>query len=120
MFETALDPDEIIVKVEFPIPDKSGYAKFPNPASRYAIVGVFVSSLTTNVRVSITGAASCVFRQLDYENVLSRSFLTPDLAHINIPSDELNTDLHASAEYRAHLIHIMTCRAVASANGEIT
>ncbi|MBL95117.1 MAG: Carbon monoxide dehydrogenase medium chain [Alphaproteobacteria bacterium MarineAlpha3_Bin5] len=112
LFQTALDPGEMIVRVEFPIPEKSGYAKFPNPASRYAIVGVFVSSFSGSVRVSVTGAESCVFRQVSFEEALAEHFAIDALTDFAVPSDRFNSDLHASAEYRAQLVRVMACRAI--------
>jgi len=115
MFETALEPDEIIVSVSFPKPARAGYAKFANPASRYAVVGVFVADTAEGLRVAVTGAGPCVFRVAEMEAALSRDFLPQALAGIEVPADELNEDLHASAEYRAHLIGVMARRAVTAA-----
>ncbi|MEQ9449032.1 MAG: xanthine dehydrogenase family protein subunit M [Rhodospirillaceae bacterium] len=114
MFETALEPGELIVKVAFPIPKRAAYAKFPNPASRYAVVGVMVAETSEGVRVAVTGAGPCVFRAPEMETALSKSFTAEALKGVVISPDELNEDLHASAEYRAHLIAIMAQRAVAS------
>ena len=115
MFETALAPDEIVTAVSFPIPEKAGYSKFPNPASRYAIVGVFVAKTAGGVRVAVTGAAPCVFRQKDMEAALSKSFTPDAVAAIKQRASGLNSDIHASAEYRAHLVTVMAKRAVAAA-----
>jgi len=115
MFETALAPDEIVTAVSFPIPEKSGYSKFPNPASRYAIVGVFVAKTGNGVRVAVTGAAPCVFRQKDMEAALAKSFTPDAVAAIKQTASGLNSDIHASAEYRAHLVTVMAKRAVAAA-----
>jgi aerobic carbon-monoxide dehydrogenase medium subunit len=115
MFETALAPDEIITAVSFPIPEKAGYSKFPNPASRYAIVGVFVAKSAGGVRVAVTGAAPCVFRQKDMEAALLKSFTPDAVAAIKQSASGLNSDIHASAEYRAHLVTVMAKRAVAAA-----
>lgn len=117
MFETALEPEEIIVSVSFPKPARAGYAKFANPASRYAVVGVFVADTAEGLRVAVTGAGPCVFRVAEMEAALSRDFSPDALAGIEVPADELNEDLHASAEYRAHLIGVMARRAVAAARG---
>jgi carbon-monoxide dehydrogenase medium subunit len=117
MFETALEPDEIIVSVSFPRPARAGYAKFANPASRYAVVGVFVADTADGLRVAVTGAGPCVFRVAEMEAALSRDFSPESLDGIEVPPDELNEDLHASAEYRAHLIGVMARRAVAAARG---
>jgi carbon-monoxide dehydrogenase medium subunit len=117
MFETALAPDEIITAVSFPTAEKAGYSKFPNPASRYAIVGVFVAKTGSGVRVAVTGAAPCVFRQKDMEAALSKSFTPDAVAAIKQSAAGLNSDIHASAEYRAHLVTVMAKRAVAAALG---
>ena len=117
MFETALEPGEIIVAVSFPKPVRAGYAKFANPASRYAVVGVFVAETAQGLRVAVTGAGPCVFRVPEMEAALSRDFSPEALEGIEVPADELNEDLHASAEYRAHLIGVMARRAVAAARG---
>jgi len=115
MFETALADGEIITAIHFPKPDKAGYSKFPNPASRYAIVGVFVAKAGSGVRVAVTGAGPCAFRSKDLESALSASF-TPDAAKaVKIKADGFNSDLHATAAYRAHLVSVMASRAVAAA-----
>jgi carbon-monoxide dehydrogenase medium subunit len=118
MFETALAPDEIITAVEFPIVARAGYAKFPNPASRFALVGVFVSKAANgDVRVAVTGAAPSVFRASAIESALKQSF-TPDAAKaVRVDASGLNSDLHGSADYRAHLVSIMAARAVAASAG---
>ncbi|MBS0559079.1 MAG: xanthine dehydrogenase family protein subunit M [Proteobacteria bacterium] len=116
MFTTALAPDEIITEVSFPIPEKSAYEKFRNPASRYAMVGVFVAKTAGGVRVAITGAGqNGVFRHAEMEKALSANFSPDAIAGIVTPADGLNSDIHASAEYRAHLIGVMAKRAVARA-----
>ncbi len=115
MFETALEPDEIITAVSFPIPEKAAYTKFRNPASRYAIVGVFVAKTAGGVRVAVTGAGPVVFRQRDMEAALGKSFTADAVANIKVRPDGLNSDIHASAEYRAHLVTVMAKRAVAAA-----
>ncbi len=115
LFETALGPDEVITAVSFPIPEKAAYMKFPNPASRYAIVGVFVAKTGTDVRVGVTGAGPCVFRQKDMEAALSKSWSPDAIKGIAQKQDGLNSDIHASAEYRAHLVGVMARRAVAKA-----
>ncbi len=116
MFTTALAPDELITAVEFPIPEKSNYEKFRNPASRYAMVGVFVAKGPAGVRVAITGAAQDgVFRHTAMEQALTANWSADAIKDIVTPADGLNSDIHASAEYRAHLIGVMTRRAVAGA-----
>jgi carbon-monoxide dehydrogenase medium subunit len=112
MFETALQPGEIVRQVRFPIPLAAGYGKFPNPASRYAVVGAFVAKTNDGVRVAITGAGPSAFRMPDMEAALTAAFTPSAIAGISLPADDLNTDPHASSEYRAHLIGVMTARAV--------
>jgi carbon-monoxide dehydrogenase medium subunit len=114
MFETALAPDEIVTQVRFPKPQAAAYQKFKNPASRYAIVGVFVARTGGGVRVAVTGAGPCVFRLPAMEAALARSFTADAIKDIQIPQDGLNSDIHASAEYRAHLVNVMARRAVAA------
>jgi aerobic carbon-monoxide dehydrogenase medium subunit len=116
MFTTALEQDEIITKVIFPIPQKANYQKFKNPASRYAMVGVFVAKFASGVRVAITGAGQGgVFRHADFERALSANFSPSAIDGIATPADDLNSDIHASAEYRAHLIGVITKRGVVAA-----
>jgi aerobic carbon-monoxide dehydrogenase medium subunit len=115
MFETALEDDEIITEVRFPVPKRAAYMKFPNPASRYAIVGVMVAETDSGMRVAVTGAAPCVFRMTAMEDALSRQFTREAIAPIKVDGDEFNEDIHASAEYRAHLVNVMARRAVAAA-----
>lgn len=116
IFETALKPGEIITQVSFPAPEKAAYMKFPNPASRYAIVGVFVAKTGGGVRVAVTGAGqSGVFRAHKIEEALSKNFSAKAIEGLNPPASALNGDIHASAEYRAHLIGVMARRAVAAA-----
>ena len=114
MFETDLKKGELIEAVEFEVPEKSGYAKFPNPASRYAVVGVYVAKLKKEVRAAITGAGNCVFRSKELESALSSNFSISAIEGINVSSKELNSDIHASAEYRAHIIKVMAKKAVSS------
>jgi carbon-monoxide dehydrogenase medium subunit len=117
LFETALAPDEVIIAVRFPVPEKAGYTKFPNPASRFAIVGVFVArtggQVGGGVRVAVTGAGPCVFRLAEAEARLTKRFAPEALDGLIVTQDGLNTDIHASAEYRAHVIAVMAKRAVA-------
>ncbi len=117
MFETALEPGELVTGVSFPVPSKAAYMKFPNPASRYAIVGVFVAATAGGSRVAVTGAGPCVFRVAAMEQALDGNFAPEAVADIKIGDDDLNSDIHASAEYRAHLVTVMAKRAVAQANG---
>jgi carbon-monoxide dehydrogenase medium subunit len=118
MFATNLEPGEIIKAVKFPVPEKAGYAKFPNPASRYALVGVFVAKTASGVRVAVTGAGQDgVFRATELEDALNKEFRAAHLRDVTIPEDDLMTDMHAAADYRAHLIGVMAARAVAMANG---
>lgn len=118
LFETALKDDEIVTAVKFDVADKCGYAKFPNPASRYAMTGVFVASSGGGVKAAVTGAGDDgVFRSSEIEAALSKSFDASALDGVSVPSDSLMSDIHASAEYRANLIVVMAKRAVAAANG---
>lgn len=115
LFETALEPGEIVTAVSFPIPEKAAYSKFPNPASRYAIVGVFVAKTGGQVRVAVTGAGPSVFRLKDAESALAKNFSSAALDGLKVKADSLNSDIHASAEYRAHLVTVMAKRAVQAA-----
>ena len=114
MFETALEPGELVVSVSFPVPRRAAYLKFPNPASRYAIVGVMVAETMQGIRVAVTGAGPCVFRSPEMEAALTKSFSPAAVQSIRIQPDDLNADLHATAAYRAHLVGVMAERAVAS------
>jgi len=116
MFATALEPGEIIVSVSFPIPEKAGYVKFRNPASRYAMVGVFVAKGPKGVRVTVTGAGqNGVFRHSAFEKALGGSWSAAALAGIATPADGLNSDIHGSAAYRAHLVDVIAKRAATAA-----
>ena len=116
MFSTALEQDELITGVEFPVPEKAAYEKFRNPASRYAIVGVFVAKFPNGVRLAVTGAGqSGVFRHKEMEQALSAKFAPDAVANVKTPVDGMNSDIHASAEYRAHLVGVIARRAVAKA-----
>tara|TARA_B100000073_G_scaffold287784_1_gene249708 strand:+ start:611 stop:1405 length:795 start_codon:yes stop_codon:yes gene_type:complete len=112
LFETSLNEGEIVTKISFPICQKASYKKFPNPASGYAIVGAFVSIQNGVIRVAITGAGPKVFRVREMEEKLSRDFSTDSTKDVIISTDELNSDLHASSEYRSHLINVMVNKAV--------
>ncbi|HXF15549.1 MAG TPA: xanthine dehydrogenase family protein subunit M [Burkholderiales bacterium] len=112
MYETALEPGEIITSIAFPVPKRAGYSKFKNPASRYALVGVFVADTANGIRVAVTGAGPCVFRLPELEKALGKSFSPDAVNGIKVPATNLNADIHASAEYRAHLITVMAKRAV--------
>ncbi|MGA8817335.1 MAG: xanthine dehydrogenase family protein subunit M [Xanthobacteraceae bacterium] len=119
MFSTALEPSEIITKVSFPIPKKAAYQKFKNQASRFALVGVFVSKRGSENRVAVTGAGSNgVFRVKSFEEALKKRFAPKSLEGMSIPADGMNSDIHGSAEYRAHLVGVLSRRAVADANGK--
>ena len=117
LFETALEDGEIVVSVSFPVPRRAAYAKFPNPASRYAIVGVMVAETDSGIRVAVTGAGGRVFRVGAMEAALGGSFSADAIRDVSVAPDELNEDIHASAEYRAHLVGVMARRAVAAAAG---
>jgi len=108
---------EVVTAVSFPLPVRAAYMKFPNPASRYAIVGVMVAQTSQGVRVAVTGAGPSVFRVPEMEGALGREFAPEALAGVSISSEDLNEDIHASAEYRAHLVTVMAKRAVAAAAG---
>ena len=116
LYETALGSDEIITDVSFPVPRRAAYTKFPNPASRFALVGVFVAQHGDgSVRVAVTGAGPCVFRCKPLEDALAKSFTADAARRVQVAADGLNSDLHGSPEYRAHLISVMASRAVAAA-----
>jgi len=112
LFETALEPGEIVISVRFAKPKRAAYSKFPNPASRYAVVGVMVAELAEGIRVAVTGAAACAYRATAMEEALSKDFSAGALEGIAVDAAELLSDLHASAEYRAHLVGVMARRAV--------
>jgi carbon-monoxide dehydrogenase medium subunit len=115
VYDTALKPGELITAVSFPVPAKAAYIKYKQPASRFALVGVFVAQTAAGVRVAVTGAAGSVFRCQPLEDALARSF-TPEAAKaVKVSADGLNADLHASAAYRAAMISVMASRAVAAA-----
>jgi len=115
LYETALTAGEIITSISFPAPKRAAYMKFKNPASRFAIVGVLVADFGGSVRVAVTGAGPCTFRQTDMEKALAAKFDPSSIAGVKVSDKGLNSDLHASAEYRAHLIGVMARRAVEAA-----
>jgi carbon-monoxide dehydrogenase medium subunit len=115
LYETALEPGELITSVIFQAPKRGAYMKFRNPASRFALVGVYVADFGGEVRVGITGAGASAFRQTEMEKALSAKFAPESVANIKVKADGLNNDLHASPEYRAHLITVMAKRAVEQA-----
>jgi aerobic carbon-monoxide dehydrogenase medium subunit len=115
LFETALEPGEIITAVRFPVPSAGGYAKFKSPASRYAVVGVCVAKKAGKVRVAVTGAGPGVFRVAAMEAALERTFTPDAIAAIKLGAENLSSDIHADAEYRAHLVTVMAKAAVKSA-----
>ncbi|TYC58675.1 xanthine dehydrogenase family protein subunit M [Rhodobacterales bacterium] len=116
MFETALEDDEIVVSVSFPVPQKSGYSKYPNPASRYAMAGVFVSQQADgSVRVAVTGAGSDgVFRVAEMESALGSNWAPDAVAGIHVNDGDMLSDIHGSSEYRANLVTVMAKRAIAA------
>ncbi len=116
LYETALEPGELITAVVFQVPKRGAYMKFRNPASRFALVGVYVADFGAgNVRVGVTGAGASAFRQTDMEKALGAKFAPEAVASIKVKSAGLNNDLHASPEYRAHLLTVMAKRAVEQA-----
>ncbi|MCH9670280.1 MAG: xanthine dehydrogenase family protein subunit M [Gammaproteobacteria bacterium] len=115
LFETALADGELITSVSFPVPTKAGYSKFPNPASRYAVVGVMVAQTGGGVRVAVTGAGGSAFRVAEMEAALGSNFAPGAVDGISVSADGLNEDIHASAEYRAHLVGVMAKRAISAA-----
>ena len=117
LYSTALEAGEIITSVSVPIPSKAAYAKFNQPASRFALVGVFVAQTAGGTRVAITGAGNGVFRHAGLEAALTASFTPEAVVGVAVDSTDLNADLHASKAYRAHLITVQTQRAVKQANG---
>jgi len=118
LYATALEPDEIITAIRFPVPKRAAYAKFKQPASRYALVGVFVAQTASGVRVAITGAGNGVFRHEGLESALNAQFSPQAVNNVKIDDSDLSGDLHASAAYRAHLIKIQTQKAVITALGQ--
>lgn len=117
LLETALGSGEVITAVSFPVPERAAYVKFRQPASRFALVGVFVARTAKSVRVAVTGAGACAFRVKALEEALTKSFTPESCDRITVPANGLNADIHGSAEYRAHLIPILTRRCVQKALG---
>ncbi|MDB5897516.1 MAG: carbon monoxide dehydrogenase [Ramlibacter sp.] len=117
LYETALQPAEPITAIRFRVPRRAAYLKFKQPASRFATVGVFVADFDGDVRVAVTGAGSCVFRVGSMEAALAADFSPASLRGIQVPAADLSSDIHASADYRAHLIGVLAGRAVAAARG---
>ena len=115
LYETALEEGELITSVSFPVPKRAAYMKFKNPASRFALVGVFVADMGGSARVAVTGAGPSVFRQGEMEKALAAKFAPEAVASVKVSPNGLNSDLHASPEYRAHLITVMARRAVEAA-----
>ncbi|RZI98237.1 MAG: carbon monoxide dehydrogenase, partial [Rubrivivax sp.] len=113
----ALEPGELITAFRFPVPTKAAYAKFRQPASRFALVGVFVALTPSGPRVAVTGTGNGVFRHAGLEAALGRSFTPEAVAGVKVDASEMNGDLHASAAYRAHLVTVQTQAAVRQANG---
>jgi carbon-monoxide dehydrogenase medium subunit len=117
IYQTALQDGELITELRVPIPLASAYAKFEQPASQFALVGVYVARTTGGVRVAVTGAKACVYRCSEIEQALAASFTPQAARRVKLAADELSVDQHATAEYRAHLIPVMAARAVALAAG---
>jgi carbon-monoxide dehydrogenase medium subunit len=115
LYETALEPGELVVAVSFPKPQRAAYSKLRQPASRFALVGVFVSQTAAGVRVAVTGAGSTVFRLKSMEDALAKRFAPESLAQVSVPTDNLNGDIHGSATYRAAMIKVLAQKAVAAA-----
>jgi aerobic carbon-monoxide dehydrogenase medium subunit len=116
LYETALKPGELVTAVQFPVVQKAAYIKYKQPASRFALVGVFVSQGAGGVRVAVTGAKSSVFRVPELESALSKSFTPDAIKSVKLSAADMNGDLHGSAEYRAAMVVVMAARAVAAAN----
>lgn len=112
MFETALEQGEIITAVHFPKPESCAYAKFRNPASRFALVGVFIAKRSDGIRVTVAGAGPVVFRVPAIEEALTKDFRAAAIDAVEVSADGLNSDIHAAADYRAHLIKVMAKRAL--------
>lgn len=118
MFATALEAGELVVRIAFPLPEKAAYAKFPHPASGYAMAGVFIAQTASGVRVAVTGAGAGVFRWTDAEQALAKKMDAAAIEKLALAADDLNEDIHGSREYRAQLVKVMTARAVAALTGK--
>ena len=118
MFSTALEPGEIVVRIAFPLPKKAAYAKFPHPASGYAMAGVFIAETASGVRVAVTGAGEGVFRWSDAEAALGKKMDAASLDKLTLATVGLNEDIHGTREYRAQLVKVMAGRAVAALAGK--
>jgi carbon-monoxide dehydrogenase medium subunit len=116
LYTTALEPGELITAIRYPVPTKAAYAKFRQPASRFALVGVFVALTPSGPRVAVTGTGNGVFRLAGLEAALAKSFTPEAVADVKVDASEMNGDLHASAAYRAHLVTVQTQAAVRQAN----
>lgn len=114
MFATALEPGELIVRIVFPLPKKAAYAKFPHPASGYAMAGVFVAQTADGIRVAVTGAGPGVFRWSEAEQALAKNMNAAAIEKLTLAADDLNEDIHGTREYRAQLAKVMATRAVAA------
>jgi aerobic carbon-monoxide dehydrogenase medium subunit len=112
LFETALEPGEVITRIDFPVPHRAAYRKFPHPASRYAVAGVLIADFGGDIRVGITGAGPCAFRGTALEQALGDNLHPEAIDGVHVPEAGFNSDLFASAEYRAHLVKVMARRAV--------
>ena len=115
LYETALQPGELITAVSFPPVQKAAYVKYKQPASRFALVGVVVSQGASGVRVAVTGAKGSVFRATAIETALTASFTPAAAKGVKLPTTDINSDMHGTAEYRAAMISVMASRAVAAA-----
>ena len=112
MFETSLKKTEVIESIEFEVPQKSSYQKLPNPASRYAVVGVYVAKYKSGINVAVTGAKPCVYNNKDLAQALSKNFSPSAIDSVKITSSGMNTDIHASADYRANMVRVFAKKAV--------
>ncbi len=118
LFATALEDGELVVRVEFPVPKRAAYSKFPHPASGYAMAGVFIAQTAAGVRVAVTGAGPGVFRWKEAEAALAKGLKPAALEGIKLDSSEFNSDIHADRDYRANLVRVMAKRALAKLSGK--